>query len=116
MRRQISGARGTGLAVSWSDGLTAEIPSATLRAACPCATCNERRGIRHDTPIAPASGKSRLRVVTSTLDEETNLVKVWSVGSYAIGIRWGDGHDSGIIGFDLLRELSAQAIHTSAPA
>ena len=114
VRRLVTEGRGTGLTISWSDGTSTDISSKTIRAECPCATCNERRGIAHDTPIAPA-GRSRLRVVTSTVDEETNLVQVWSVGSYAIGIRWGDGHDSGIFGFDLLRELSSGRV-IDAPA
>jgi DUF971 family protein len=45
-------------------------------------------------------------VVEATLDQELTLQEIWGVGQYAIGLRWGDGHDSGIYTFEYLRELS----------
>ncbi len=45
-------------------------------------------------------------VVEATLDQELTLQEIWGVGQYAIGLRWGDGHDSGIYTFEYLRELA----------
>jgi DUF971 family protein len=46
-------------------------------------------------------------VIESTIAEETDLREIWGVGQYALGMRWGDGHDSGIYTFTYLRELAA---------
>jgi len=90
--------------IAWSDGVTSTIPNETLRKNCPCASCRERRG---DTSHAkPLSGKRKgLTVIEHSKDIEIELKEIFGVGQYAIGFRWGDGHDSGIYTFDLLRSL-----------
>ena len=35
--------------------------------------------------------------------------RIASVGNYAIGITWSDGHDSGLDSFSRLRELGSRA-------
>jgi DUF971 family protein len=94
----------TGLSITWRDGTTSHLSSEQLRRECPCAECKEKRG---DTSHAkPLTGKKRsLAIVESTIAEETNLTEIWSIGQYALGIRWRDGHDSGIYTFEYLREL-----------
>jgi len=98
----------TGLSITWRDGGTSVLSSEQLRRACPCAECKEKRG---DTSHAkPLSGRRRaLTVIESTIAEETDLREIWGVGQYALGMRWGDGHDSGIYTFSYLRELAAPA-------
>ena len=94
-----------GLTITWQDGATTPLSSEQLRRNCPCAACKEKRG--DSTHAKPLTGKKRsLMVVEATLDQELTLQEIWGVGQYAIGLRWGDGHDSGIYTFEYLRELS----------
>ena len=95
-----------GLEICWSDGLRSRIPAKVLRQNCPCAACRENRGeTKHDQPISLKKG-SLLRVIESSVEEECNLVELWPVGNYAIGLRWADGHSTGIYIYDLLRKLA----------
>lgn len=97
---------GQGLGITWSDGTEVTISSAVLRKHCPCATCAEQRGdLSHDKPLSPPRRPS-LNIVKSELDQELQLQTVWAIGNYALGIRWGDGHDSGIYSFALLLALA----------
>jgi DUF971 family protein len=113
IKSEISGQMyGTGLSLSFenNDGWvkTIELSSETLRKECPCASCQQKRG---DTShAAPLSGKtsrsSLLKVIKSTSEEECNLEKIWLLGNYAVGMKWADGHDSGIYTFSFLTELA----------
>lgn len=97
---------GTGVEIKWSDGSGSSISSLTLRKACPCATCRERAGeLNHSQPLSPPK-RSPLAVIESSVEESLDLKVVWPVGNYALGIQWGDKHDSGIYTYELLRELS----------
>ncbi len=94
-----------GLKITWSSGETMLFPSEFLRKNCPCATCLEERGdTGHQKPLS--GGRNRLQIIEATTEQQTKLEKVSAVGNYAIGITWGDKHDSGIYSFNLLRELS----------
>lgn len=99
---------GPGLHVEWSDGLRCDLEAVTLRRACPCATCKESVAAQ-----AVTAGRRRLNVVQATRDESLRLLEIRAVGNYAISIRWGDGHDSGIYTYSLLRALSAGADKTA---
>ncbi len=101
----------SGLQIVWSDGHSSNFSSELLRQNCPCASCREQRGEgSHSAPIAPVKPKaSSLRIVQSSLAEELKLERIWAVGNYALGMRWGDGHDVGIWTFDILRALEATA-------
>jgi ATP-binding protein involved in chromosome partitioning len=105
--RQIKRAGTSGLLISWADSSESQLSSEILRRQCPCAECRERRG---DTSHAkPLIGKKRsLSIVQNTLEEQLGLETIWGVGQYAIGIRWSDGHDSGIYTFELLAELAGR--------
>jgi DUF971 family protein len=99
---------GTGLALSitWSDGNTTRLSAAVLRDNCPCATCDEQRGGQtHANPLGSPRGKGLLKVVNSTAEEGYDLQQIWGIGNYAVGIQWGDGHNSGIYSFKILKEL-----------
>jgi DUF971 family protein len=70
----------------------------------PCVATAPARG---DTSHAkPLTGRKRsLTVLESSLSQELELQQIWGVGNYAIGITWGDGHDSGIYTFEYLYQL-----------
>ncbi len=87
----------TGIHITWADGLSSEISSDALRRDCPCAEC------RMQTPK-----KSLLKIIEHSKEDSTTLENVWAVGQYAVGLKWRDGHDSGIYTFPLLRELSTR--------
>lgn len=108
IRRITEAGIGIGIEITWADDSPVQISSRILRTSCPCAVCNEKRGdTSHAKPLT--GGRALLQVVTATQDEETNLEKIWPVGSYALGMRWADAHDSGIYTFSYLKELSERA-------
>ena len=93
-----------GLEITWSDDCRHQISSKTLRQNCPSAVSLARRGDdSHSKPLT--SKKKSLKVIEHSIDEELKLEQIWSVGNYAIGMRWADGHDTGIYTFDFLYEL-----------
>lgn len=94
-----------GLFTRWSDDVSFEIPSETLRSHCPCATCLQQRGdTSHAKPLM-SSKSSLLKVIEHTKGEQIQLISIWTVGNYALGIEWGDGHKTGIYTWGLLRSL-----------
>lgn len=94
----------SGLRITWSDEVVHEIASLKLRQNCPCATCKEARG--DTTHSMPLTGKKNLlKIVESSREEETALEEIWPVGQYALGMKWGDGHQTGIYTYTLLRSL-----------
>ena len=95
------------LSITWMDGSRSSIDSLRLRKHCPCAECRQARGeIDHDKPIS-APKKSSLKVISASIEQETNLRSIWPVGNYALGIEWADGHNSGIYSYDYLLQLAA---------
>lgn len=107
IQRLTAEGRGIGLKITWSNNQTQIIETDLLRKNCPCATCNEARGSSgHNKPLSPAKKSSFLKVVDATVEESTDLKEIWLVGNYALGILWGDKHDTGIYSFSLLATLS----------
>lgn len=97
-----------GLAIEWADGIKQTLQGELVRTSCPCASCQEARGeSNHNKPLEAKS--SLLRVVKASAEESLQLVEIWGVGNYALGLRWGDGHDTGIFSYDLLRRLGEKA-------
>ena len=89
---------GSELALKWGDGREQFIALEKLRRACPCAGCKgefDILGNLHKNPDKPF------------LPNSFNLVKISSVGSYAIQPIWADGHNSGIYSFEYLRALTS---------
>lgn len=98
----------TGLAIVWSDGDRLELDGALLRRNCPCAECRELRGdISHSAPLSPKK-PTALKILKSTIEEECKIDRIWEVGNYAIGIAWGDGHDTGIYTYQSLSQIGTQ--------
>jgi len=76
------------LEIRWADGQQHPLPHRILRGFCPCAACQGHSG----TIRFQDGGNLELRDIEP-------------VGNYALGLRWGDGHDSGIYSFRYLRSL-----------
>ena len=94
-----------GLKISWSDGAEVTLSAETLRKNCPCAGCRESRGdTSHASPLIPK--KRGLNVIQNTKEESLKIESIWAVGNYALGIKWGDGHDDGIFSYELLSGLA----------
>jgi DUF971 family protein len=89
---------GNELAMKWADGTEHFIALEKLRRACPCAGCKGEVDIlgnlykNPEKPFAPNSFE---------------LVKLTSVGGYAIQPVWADGHNTGIYSFEYLRRVAA---------
>lgn len=81
-----------GLSIRWPNGDSRTIAVRDLRIACPCAACrNEMTG---DRMLDPA-----------TVPLTVAATRIWSVGNYALGIAFSDGHGSGIYSFRALRQM-----------
>lgn len=86
-----------GLWIGWQDGASSQIDSRDLRLACRCAACRDEM-----------SGKPLIEPANVPLDIAPT--RIWSVGNYAIGVAFSDGHSSGIYTFTALRQMeSAEA-------
>ena len=81
-----------GLHVLWPDGDRRIIPARDLRLACACAACRDE-----------VTGARRLDPETVPLTVAATRIR--SVGNYALGIAFSDGHDSGIYSFEVLRKM-----------
>src|SRR4051812_44391749 len=80
------------LGIHWSDGHQSKFTVRNLRLDCRCANCVDEwtREKRIDESTIPADIRPR---------------RIDTIGRYALGITWTDGHDTGIYSFDQLRLL-----------
>jgi DUF971 family protein len=84
------------LAIRWDDDGEDFIPLEKLRRACPCAGCKgevDILGNLYKNPEKPFAVNA------------FELVKISSVGGYAIQPTWADGHNTGIYSFEYLRRV-----------
>ena len=89
---------GNELAIKWDDGCESFIALDKLRRACPCAGCKGEMDIMgnvYKNPEQPLTAKA------------FELVKITSVGGYAIQPVWADRHNTGIYSFEYLRRVAA---------
>jgi ATP-binding protein involved in chromosome partitioning len=78
--------------IEWSDGKKSVFPARGLRMLCPCAMCvDEVTGARKLDP--------------ARVPEDVKALDFYPVGSYALQIRWSDGHDAGLYTYDFLWKL-----------
>lgn len=84
------------LRIKWSDGHITDVRTDRLRSLCPCATCNEARAERARNPL-------KMALVGSPRGNE--LVKLAWVGNYGLMPVWGDGHETGVFTYHVLRNL-----------
>jgi DUF971 family protein len=82
------------IGIVWTDGHESDYDGRELRCACSCASC-----------IDETTGRKVLDDSRVPLDVQ--LVELHPVGNYGVGIRWSDGHDTGIYTFERLRALCA---------
>lgn len=81
------------LLVAWPDGHEAKLGYVALRSECMCARCvDELTGER----IVDIEG----------IDREITIEQMQLVGSYAVKLRWSDGHDTGLYTWPHLWRLS----------
>lgn len=89
-----------GIAIEWDDGHRGIYPFPYLRQACPCAVCKgEKMPITNEPMFLPV-----LKNLPPAALEAKDMFKV---GRYAVGFKWGDGHETGIYTFDYLRKICA---------
>ena len=89
---------GDGLAIDWADGARTFVAWRTLRAGCPCASCNEDR-LKPPDPL-------RLVSDAQVAAGPPQPVRMVPRGHYAYQVVWNDGHDTGIYTLEHLRQLS----------
>ena len=87
---------GEELAIKWDDGSESYIKLEGMRRHCPCAGCHGETDVlgnvykAPDRPYAPNSFK---------------LVRLNTVGGYALNPVWADGHSTGIYSYEYLKRL-----------
>lgn len=88
------------LSILWQDGHRDDFDVRDLRLACHCALC-----------IEEMSGRKLLD--PRTVRPDVSPRQIMSIGNYAIGFDWNDGHNSGIHSFNDLRASGARVAATS---
>lgn len=92
---KISRTESGGLSLEWPDGFKGTITLKALRDHCPCAGCQGETVLLKTykpEPQPDLPGKYELRGMEQ-------------VGSYALQVRWGDGHATGLYTGERLRSL-----------
>jgi DUF971 family protein len=82
------------LLIKWNDGTESKISLSKLRRLCPCATC-----------LTEKERQSKLYIPILN-DNQVKVKSINQVGSYAIGIAWRDGHNTGIYEYTFLKKLA----------
>lgn len=80
------------LRIEWADGHASVYDFELLRWLCPCAYCRGEAGLPGWLDTNP-----------TLTAEQTRLVSIEAVGSYAIAPSWGDGHHTGYYTYTGLR-------------
>ncbi|MDH3628797.1 MAG: DUF971 domain-containing protein [Acidobacteriota bacterium] len=80
------------IGIVWDDDHETYLSNHRLRCACPCAVC-----------VDEMSGRKILD--DSRVAADIAAMAIHAVGQYGIGIRWSDGHDTGIYTYRTLREM-----------
>ncbi|MDE2889576.1 MAG: DUF971 domain-containing protein [Gemmatimonadota bacterium] len=87
--------------IEWRGGRVDSLALSALRRWCPCALCSDRREQQ-------ARGRGLHMLTPEERDATADVTNVVPVGRYAIQIRWGDGHDTGIYTYDSLRRMGEE--------
>lgn len=86
-----------GLLLGWADGTEQRFAPRDLRLACQCARCRDE--VTGDQLLAQ-----------ETVPLSIAVTRIWSVGNYALGFAFSDGHDTGIYTFSMLRNLQGATL------
>jgi DUF971 family protein len=81
------------LTIVWDEGPESAFPISYLRGWCPCAEC-QGHGI----------------IVRYQASGDLAIEEMREIGSYALGIRFSDGHDSGIYTWDWLWRIAPESV------
>jgi DUF971 family protein len=96
------------LSIEWQDGHRTVYDFTSLRWLCPCAYCRGEAGLPGWLDSAP-----------TLTPEQTRMVDIQLVGSYAVCPTWGDGHHTGYYTYQVLRDrcpcAECSARRASAP-
>ncbi len=84
------------LQINWSDNSIGIVKLSNLRRNCPCAFCFAERE-KESSSYIPIYSNDQLKVKNIQI-----------IGTYALGIYWGDDHNTGIYDFIFLKKLSEQ--------
>lgn len=84
----------SGLILKWTDGAEQRLAPRDLRLACRCAQC------RDELTGVPLIDPDRVPL-------DIRLSRIWSVGNYALGLSFTDGHETGIYTFKALRAMQS---------
>ena len=90
-----------GIKIDWRDGRHSEYSLEWLRDNCPCAACTGAHGTEPQKTDYAAPQANPFQMFKPAL----RMLDVEAVGSYAIQIKWSDGHQSGIYSWDHLRRI-----------
>lgn len=88
---------GEELAIKWDDGTESFISLQSLRRYCPCAGCKGETDVMgnvHKGPEIKLSPRS------------FEVLRIDTIGGYGLQPTWGDGHNSGIFPFAMLRKIA----------
>lgn len=80
------------LILHWTDGATSVFPYRDLRLACPCAACVDEW--TKEPLLNP-----------DNIPADVHPLRFFTVGRYAMGLEWSDGHKTGIYKYETLRNL-----------
>ncbi len=80
------------LAVVWNDGREDLYDVVDLRRKCPCALCIDE-------------WTRRPRLKPEDISDKVRPINIFSIGNYALGIHFSDGHTTGIYTFKYLRSF-----------
>jgi DUF971 family protein len=96
-----------GVTIVWNDGREDRFSIASLRAACPCATCADlhHTGDRSTAVPPPEAKANPLPMFKPT---GASLLAVHPVGRYALQFEFSDNHKTGIFTWEYLRELGGR--------
>ena len=83
------------ITITWDDGVVTPLTLRLLRDECPCAECKGETILMHQI----------LPVVKPKRPGHYQIRSITPVGSYAVQIAWGDGHETGLYSWDYLRRL-----------
>ncbi|MFQ5856480.1 MAG: gamma-butyrobetaine hydroxylase-like domain-containing protein [Anaerolineae bacterium] len=83
--------------IEWQDGHQSVYSWDGLRITCPCVEC--RGG--HAAMAQPMD----VELMVNPPPHPARIELLRQVGNYALGIRWDDGHDTGIYVWEMLRAL-----------
>lgn len=93
---------GTGMTIEWRDGHTSHWSFAWLRAACPCALCQEAREAEGR---APGVARPKAATLLPMYEAPVRPNEIEPAGNYAVRFKWNDGHETGLYSWDYLRNV-----------